>query len=61
MARLATLESVAALDEAGWRRSGHHATLGTLDVAGLLGLAADHDTEHLATLARLGRSTPARS
>lgn len=55
-ARLATLESVAALDPADWLRSGHHATLGNLDVSGLLRLAADHDREHLASLVRLGRS-----
>jgi len=55
-ARLATLDWVAALDEDGWSRSGHHATLGRLDVAGLLALAADHDAEHLAGLARLARS-----
>jgi hypothetical protein len=57
-ARLATLEWVAALDETGWARSGHHATLGILDVQGILGLAADHDAEHLATLVRLSRSAP---
>jgi hypothetical protein len=55
-ARLATLEWVAALDEAGWARTGHHETLGVLDVEGILALAADHDAEHLATLVRLGRS-----
>ncbi len=57
-ARLATLEWVAALDEAGWARTGRHATLGVLDVEGLLALAADHDAEHLATLVRLGRTAP---
>ena len=55
-ARLATLEWVAALDETGWTRSGRHATLGILDAQGILGLAADHDAEHLATLVKLGRS-----
>jgi hypothetical protein len=54
-ARLATLESVTALDPADWLRTGHHATLGVLDVSDLLALAADHDKEHLAALARLGR------
>jgi hypothetical protein len=55
-ARLATLEWVAALDETGWASSGRHATLGVLDVQGILGLAADHDAEHLADLVRLSRS-----
>jgi hypothetical protein len=55
-ARLATLDWVAELDEDGWQRSGRHATLGRLDVAGLLALAADHDEEHLSALVRLGRS-----
>lgn len=55
-ARLATLDWVAALDDAGWSRSGQHATLGRLDVAGLLAVAADHDAEHLAGLAKLARS-----
>jgi hypothetical protein len=54
-ARLATLEWVGALDEAGWRRVGRHVTLGTLDVTGLLTLAADHDADHLASLVKLGR------
>ena len=35
-----------ALDEAGWARSGTHATCGALDVAGLLLVAVDHDNEH---------------
>jgi len=53
-ARLGTLDWVAGLDEDGWRRSGRHATLGRLDVGGLLALAVDHDQEHLAALVRLG-------
>ncbi len=48
-----TLAWVAALDEAGWARSGIHATYGRLDVAALLGIAADHDDDHLAYLQRL--------
>lgn len=58
-ARLATLDWVAALDEAGWQHSGQHATLGRLDVTGLMALAANHDQEHLAALVRLraGSST----
>jgi hypothetical protein len=58
-ARLATLEWVAGLDEAGWQRSGNHATIGPLDVTGLLKLAANHDADHLAALVQLGR--PRRS
>jgi hypothetical protein len=34
------------LDEAGWARSGQHATFGPLDVAGVLRNAVDHDEEH---------------
>lgn len=51
--REATLGRVAGLDEAGWSRSGTHATYGVLDVGGLLRLAHDHDLEHLATLERM--------
>ena len=39
------------LDDAGWARTGTHATYGVLDVAALLRLAIDHDAEHLAGLA----------
>jgi DinB superfamily len=45
--RAETLAMVEALDAAGWARSGQHATFGTLDVAGLLRNAVDHDEEHL--------------
>jgi hypothetical protein len=45
--RAATVATVRALDADGWDRSGRHATYGTLDVAGLLRLATDHDAEHL--------------
>jgi hypothetical protein len=45
--RGATLAIVGALDEAGWARSGRHATFGPLDVAGVLRNAVDHDGEHL--------------
>jgi hypothetical protein len=55
-ARAATLAWVATLDGAGWRRSGHHATLGTLDVGGLLAVATAHDAEHLATLLAAART-----
>ena len=42
-----TLAAVGALDEAGWARTGIHATFGPLDVAGVLRNAVDHDEEHL--------------
>ena len=48
--RTATLARVAALGADDWTRTGVHATYGRLDVAGLLGVAADHDDEHLAAL-----------
>lgn len=48
--RAETLIMVGALDEAGWARSGHHATFGALDVAGVLRNAVDHDEEHLRAL-----------
>jgi hypothetical protein len=46
-ARSRTIETFRALDDAGWRRFGTHATYGRLDVAGLLDLAVDHDREHV--------------
>jgi len=52
IARAGTVDVVRALDEAGWTRSGTHATFGRLDVAGLLRLATDHDEEHLAGIAK---------
>ena len=53
--RAATVARVTGLDEAGWARSGTHATFGRLDVAGLLGVVVDHDDEHLGGLeARAG-------
>jgi hypothetical protein len=45
--RATTLATIDALDDAGWARSGEHATFGTLDVAGLVRNAVDHDEEHL--------------
>lgn len=48
--RAETLAMVDALDDAGWARSGHHATFGALDVAGVLRNAVDHDEEHLRAL-----------
>jgi hypothetical protein len=49
--RTSTLATVAALDEAGWARSGTHTTLGVFDVRALLANAVDHDEQHLAGLA----------
>lgn len=49
-ARRTTAATVAEFDDAGWARSGTHATYGVLDVAGLLRLAIDHDREHLESL-----------
>lgn len=48
--RAETVAHVDALDDAGWARTGTHATFGVLDVAGLLEKALDHDEEHLASL-----------
>ena len=48
--RGATVAILDALGDAGWRRTGEHATYGTLDVAGLMTRAIDHDEEHLASL-----------
>jgi DinB superfamily len=53
-ARGATVATIRALDEAGWRRIGTHATFGDLDAEGLLRLAHDHDLEHLAAVRALG-------
>ena len=52
--RAATVATVRAMDADGWDRSGLHATYGTLDVAGLLTLATDHDAEHLRGLEQPG-------
>jgi DinB superfamily len=46
-----TVATVLALDDAGWARTGTHATFGVLDVAGLLGIAVGHDREHLEGIA----------
>jgi hypothetical protein len=46
-ARGSTMATLEALDEAGWARTGTHATYGVLDVAGLMTRAVDHDEEHL--------------
>jgi hypothetical protein len=50
--RATTVATLVALDEAGWSRTGTHATYGVLDVAGLMDRAVDHDEEHLRTFAR---------
>jgi hypothetical protein len=46
-ARRTTVASLTALDEAGWAKTGTHATFGELDAAGLMARALDHDEEHL--------------
>ena len=47
--RDATIEILDALGEAGWARTGEHATYGVLDVAALMDRAIDHDDEHIAS------------
>jgi hypothetical protein len=49
-ARDSTVRTLEALDEAGWARTGTHATFGVLDVGGVMRTAADHDQDHLAGL-----------
>ncbi len=48
--RRETLDTLAALDEDGWARTGTHAHFGVWDVGGLVRNAIDHDAEHLAGL-----------
>ena len=48
--RAETVGMYQALDDAGWSRTGRHATFGRLDADGLLRLAVDHDQEHLGGL-----------
>jgi hypothetical protein len=45
--RALTIDKLTALD---WSRTGTHETFGTLDVAGLMTKAIDHDDEHVAGL-----------
>jgi uncharacterized damage-inducible protein DinB len=52
--RAATVAQLDALDDAGWARTGTHATYGLLDVAGLVQRAVDHDEEHVRALEALG-------
>jgi DinB family protein len=47
-----TMAMLDALDDAGWARTGTHATFGVLDVAGLMVRAIDHDDEHLRSFER---------
>jgi hypothetical protein len=42
-----TMATLASLDDAGWDRTGTHASYGVLDVAGLMSRAIDHDEEHV--------------
>lgn len=53
--RAETVAHLDGLDDAGWDRTGTHATFGVLDVAGLMTRAIDHDEEHLASLEARGR------
>ncbi|HET7473816.1 MAG TPA: DinB family protein [Candidatus Limnocylindrales bacterium] len=50
--RASTLAMLDGLGPEGWARTGTHDTFGTLDVAGLMAVAADHDDEHLESLRR---------
>jgi hypothetical protein len=49
-ARLATLSIIEGFDDEAWGRTGVHETFGRLDATALLGIASDHDDEHLASL-----------
>ena len=49
--RAETVAVLDGLDEAGWARTGLHATWGELDVVNLMTRAVDHDDEHVAGLA----------
>jgi hypothetical protein len=53
--RASTLALLDCLGPAGWARTGTHDTYGVLDVAGLMTVAADHDDEHLGSLAKVTR------
>ena len=50
--RAKTMATIDALDDAGWARTGTHATFGILDVAGLMIRAVDHDEEHIKSFER---------
>lgn len=49
--RGSTVATLAAMDHAGWARTGTHATFGVVDVGGLMARAIDHDEEHLSSFA----------
>ncbi len=49
--RATTIDILDGLGDAGWAKTGEHATFGVLDVAGLMDRAIDHDDEHIASLA----------
>jgi len=51
-ARGRTMATLDGLDDAGWARTGTHATFGVLDVADLMVRAIDHDDEHLRSFER---------
>lgn len=51
--RAATVAQLDELDDAGWARTGTHATYGVLDVAALVRRAVDHDAEHVQALEAL--------
>ena len=53
--RSGTIAMLAALDDAGWARTGLHATYGRLDVGALMTIAAEHDDEHIEGLKKLAR------
>jgi hypothetical protein len=48
--RAETVAHLDGRDDAGWVRTGTHATFGVLDVTGLMTKAIDHDEEHIASL-----------
>ena len=48
--RAETVARLDSLDDAGWRRTGAHATYGVLDVSAMLWILLDHDEEHIAGL-----------
>ena len=47
--RATTIALLTGLDDAGWSKTGVHATFGRLDAAGLMQKALDHDDEHIAS------------
>jgi DinB superfamily len=48
--RAVTVGMLDDLGDAGWAKTGVHATFGRLDAAGLMRRALDHDREHIASL-----------